>query len=75
MEHVDRQGHLTGTLAERCLGAADWFQSLRDSICAGFEEIEAEAENTQIAREKNNKQAALSVRTGNAMTAVVARFL
>ena len=55
MEHVDRQGHLTGTLAERCLGAADWFQSLRDSICAGFEEIEGEADNTQIAREKKQQ--------------------
>ena len=50
MEHIDRQGHLTGAWAERCLGAADWFQSLRDSICAGFEEIEGEADNTQIAR-------------------------
>ena len=48
MEHIDRQGHLTGSLAQHSLAAADWFQHLRDMICQGFEAIEAEADTTQL---------------------------
>ena len=53
MEHIDRQGHLTGSLATHSLAAADWFQQLRDVICQGFEAIEAEADNTQLGRDSD----------------------
>ena len=55
MDHIEKQGHLTGTLSEQSLRAADWFETLRDEICTGFEAIEAEADTTQLAIEKNRK--------------------
>ena len=53
MDHIEKQCHLTGTLSEQSLKAADWFETLRDEICTGFEAIEAEADTTQLAIEKN----------------------
>ena len=53
MEHIDRQGHLTGSLAQHSLAAADWFQHLRDVICQGFEAIESEADTTQLGRDSD----------------------
>ena len=74
MDHIEKKCHLTGTLAEQSLKAADWFETLRDEICTGFEAIEAEADTTQLAIEKNRRLASLSGKTGSAMAAVAARY-
>ena len=74
MEHIDRQGHLTGSLAQHSLAAADWFQHLRDVICQGFEAIEAEADTTQLGRDGDIPAGNLSAKTGSVMVAAVARY-
>ncbi len=48
----DRQGHLTGRLAECALSAADWFEQLRNEICTCFENLEDQANDSQLGAQK-----------------------